>query len=323
MAGYTDAPFRRLCRERGSAWAVTEMVSARALALGDERGIAIGAPYRGEPDLVIQLFAADPDEAGVAAARLQERYRPSAFDLNMGCPVRKIVHKGCGVELMGRPDRAERIVAAVRAATGLPVSVKMRLGKERLQLDDAADAAVAGGAALVAVHGRTGVQKYAGEADWDPIAALAARLTVPVLGSGDVTDAAGFAARRALGVGVMIGRGALGRPWVFAEVRGAAAPSWPEAAVTIRRHARLQAAWYGEARGVRALRGHLARYVAPFPEAAGLRPALVRADTVAEIDETLAVTLPPKRGSEPREGRTVRAIMPRSPDRAGAGGPLV
>jgi tRNA-dihydrouridine synthase len=144
-----------------------------------------------------------------------------------------------------------------------------------------------------------------------------------VLGSGDVTDAAGFAARRALGVGVMIGRGALGRPWVFAEVRGADAPTWPEAAATIRRHARLQAAWYGEARGVRSLRGHLARYVAPFPEAAGLRPVLVRANTVAEIDAALAGTLPPGTLSGSREGRTVRAIMPRSPDRAGAGGPLV
>src|SRR6056297_3952086 len=106
LAGYTDAPFRRLCREQGSAWAVTEMVSARALARGDQRSLLIGAPYPGEPDLVIQLFASDPGEAAAAALKLQERYTPVAFDLNMGCPVRKVTHKGCGVELMARPELA-------------------------------------------------------------------------------------------------------------------------------------------------------------------------------------------------------------------------
>lgn len=323
MAGFTDAPFRRLCRERGSAWAVTEMVSARALALGHERGIEIGAPYPGEPDLVIQLFAADPDEAAVAASLLQRRYRPSAFDLNMGCPVRKVVHKGCGVELMARPDLAARIVAAVRDATGLPVSAKMRLGKDGLQVHEAAGAVVAAGASLVAVHGRTGTQKYAGVADWSPIADLAARLDVPVVGSGDVIDAAGFARRRALGVGVMIARGALGRPWIFGEVRGEPTPSWPEAAATMLRHARLQADWYGEARGLRALRGHLARYVAPYPEAAGLRDRLVRSGSVADVAAAVAAS-GVRLGPDANDGRRAeRAIMPRSPVRAGAGGPFV
>src|SRR6056297_3734106 len=230
MAGYTDAPFRRLCREQGSAWAVTEMVSARALARGDQRSLLIGAPYPGEPDLVIQLFASDPGEAAAAALKLQERYTPVAFDLNMGCPVRKVVHKGCGVELMARPQLSRAIVAAVRDASGLPVSTKMRLGKDDVRLSEAAHAVVEGGASLVAVHGRTGAQKYEGAADWAPIVDLAARLPVPVVGSGDVTDASTFRSRRAQGVGVMIARGALGRPWIFAEVRGAPPPTWPEAA---------------------------------------------------------------------------------------------
>jgi nifR3 family TIM-barrel protein len=323
MAGFSDAPFRRLCREHGSAWAVTEMVSAKALAAGDDRSLRLAAPYRGEPDLVIQLFAADPDEAGAAAARLQARFGPMAFDLNMGCPVRKIVHKGCGVELMGRPERASRIVAAVRAAGGRPVSVKMRLGRDRVELDEAADAAVAGGAALVAVHGRTGTQRYEGRADWSRIAALAERLPVPVLGSGDVVDAAGAAARRALGVGVMVGRGALGRPWLFAELRGAPGPTWSEAAAVLLRHVRLQVAWYGEARGVRALRGHLARYVAAWPEAAGLRPALVRAERAEDVARILAPRLPGGVVPEPLEAAPDRASMTRSPARPGAGGPLV
>ena len=323
MAGYTDGPFRRLCREHGSAWAVTEMVSAKALARGDERTLRLAAPYRGEPDLVIQLFAADPDEAAAAAALLADRFDPLAFDLNMGCPVRKVANKGCGVELMGRPDLARRIVQAVRGATGRAVSVKMRLGRDMLEVDDAADAAVEGGAALVSVHGRTGAQRYEGRADWTPIAALAARLPVPVVGSGDVEDARGAEARRAQGPFVMVGRGALGRPWLFAELRGAAAPTWPEAAAVLLRHVRLQAAWYGEARGIRALRGHLARYVAPWPEAAGLRPALVRAERAGDVARILAPSLPGGIVAGPPEGRPERASMTRSPARAGAGGPLV
>lgn len=319
MAGYTDAPFRRLCREQGSAWAVTEMVSARALARGDQRTLLIGAPYPGEPDLVIQLFASDPSEAATAALKLQERYAPVAFDLNMGCPVRKVVHKGCGVELMARPELARSIVAAVRDASGLPVSTKMRLGKDEVRLTEAAHAVVEGGASLVAVHGRTGAQKYEGTADWGPIVDLAASLPVPVVGSGDVTDAATFQARRAQGVGVMLARGALGRPWIFAEVRGAPTPAWPEAAATIVRHARLQAAWYGEARGVRALRSHLARYVAPYREGRALRSALVRAETVDDVATQLASTLT----GPAREAVSSRGNMRLSPVGAGAGGPVV
>lgn len=327
MAGYSDAPFRRLCRRYGSAWAVTEMVSARALANGDDRTLMIGAPYPGEPDLVIQLFASDPSEAAVAARRLQTTYRPAAIDLNMGCPVKKIVHRGCGVELMSDPDRARAIVRAVREATHLPVSTKMRLGKDRVRVEEAALAVVEGGASLVAVHGRTGVQRYAGEADWSPIAELAARLPVPVVGSGDVTDAATFRARRSLGVGVMIARGALGRPWIFAEVRGGAAPTWPEAADVLLEHARLQVEWYGESRGIRSLRGHLARYVAPYPEAAGLRDALVRAE---RLEDVAGIVAPRARAEAAREGQEDTTDPPRShariaqiPAPAGSGGPLV
>ncbi|MEX2502732.1 MAG: tRNA-dihydrouridine synthase family protein [Trueperaceae bacterium] len=304
------------------------MVSARSVALGDERSEGIGAPYPGEPDLVIQLFAADPDEAAIAAVRLQQRYRPAAFDLNMGCPVRKVMHKGCGVQLMRRPELAAAIVRAVGTATGLPVSTKMRLGPDAVIVDDAADAMVEAGAALVAVHGRTGVQKYAGEADWAPIAALAARLRVPVLGSGDVRSASDARMRRASGAGVMIARGALGRPWIFREVRGGPRPAWPEVARTVRRHARLQAEWYGEERGVRSLRAHLEHYVRPYAEAASLRDRLVRATTVTEVDRILAsslttnggvplVDLAPRSAAPHESSLRAHATMPRLQVRAG------
>lgn len=296
MAGFTDAPFRKLCREHGSAWAVTEMVSAKALVLGAQRGIEIGEPYPGEPDLVIQLFAADPDLAAAAARLLWERYRPSAFDLNMGCPVKKVVNKGCGSQLMRTPDRAHAIVRALREAVPIPVSAKMRLGVDRVNVREVARAVAEAGADLVAVHGRTAAQKYGGEADWDEIERVADELRplgVPVLGSGDVDDRAAFERHRARGLGVMIARGALGRPWIFAEVRGEPAPGREEIARLAYRHAALNCAWYGEASGMRQMRGQLARYFAFAPE---LRARLVRVETLAELEEGVRRGL----GLEPR-----------------------
>jgi tRNA-dihydrouridine synthase B len=260
MAGYTDAPFRRLAHAYGAAWAVTEMVSARALASGDRTGLAISAPYPGERDVVIQLFAADPDEAAAAAGRLVAAYAPAAIDLNMGCPVRKVRHKGCGVELLRDPSRAAAIVAAIDAAVPVPVTVKTRLGIDRVGAHEALAAVVEAGAAAVAIHGRTAHQKYAGEADWDAIAAVAAGLDVPVVGSGDVRDADAFARARARGLGVMVARGALGRPWLFRLLRGGPQPTPEEVAAVVWRHARDHVAWYGGERALPRLRGQLVAY---------------------------------------------------------------
>jgi len=260
MAGYTDAPFRRLAHAYGAAWAVTEMVSARALALGDRTGLAISAPYPGERRVVVQLFAADPAEAAEAAGLVAAAYAPAAIDVNMGCPVRKVRHRGCGVELLRDPRRAAAIVAAIGRAVALPVTAKTRLGIDRVHAQELLRAVVDAGAAAVAVHGRTAAQKYDGEADWDAIAAVAAGIEVPVLGSGDVRDAAGFARARARGLGVMVARGALGRPWLFREVRGGPAPSPEEVAAVAWRHALDHVAWYGGERALPRLRGQLVAY---------------------------------------------------------------
>jgi nifR3 family TIM-barrel protein len=291
MAGFTDAPFRKLCREHGSAWAVTEMVSAKALILGNRRGIEIGEPYPGEPDLVIQLFAADPDLAGEAAAVLAERYRPAALDLNMGCPVKKIVNRGCGVELMGDPARAAKIVAAMVASVDVPVSVKMRLGIDRFVAREVAQAVVDAGASAVAVHGRTGAQKYRGEADWQRIFEVADAVSVPVLGSGDVGDIASYRRYRTAGLGVMVARASLGRPWLFAELLGGRAPGLLERGRLAYRHAHLNGDWYGEAHGMRSLRGQLGRYFAGTPLQAELRPHLVRVSTLDELRGLLRSSL--------------------------------
>ncbi len=315
MAGFTDAPFRRLARAYGAAWAVTEMVSSRALALGDPQGLAISAPYAGEPDVVVQLFAADPDEAATAARRLHAAFAPTAFDLNMGCPVRKVVHRGCGAELIRDPERAAAIVRALVAAVPVPITVKTRLGIDRFVAVEVARAVVEAGAAAIGVHGRTAVQKYGGAADWDAIAAVAAAVDVPVLGSGDVVDAASHARARARGVGVMIARGALGRPWVFRQVRGGAAPTAAEVVAVAWRHARDHVAWYGAERDLRRLRGQLAAYAdaavraqanEPQPwrdprqarDEHGLRDALVRVDRLEGVAEAFGDAL----GIDPRSG---------------------
>jgi tRNA-dihydrouridine synthase B len=289
MAGFTDAPFRRLCRHYGAVWAVTEMVSAKGLSQG-RGGEAIAEPYPGEPDVVVQLFAADADLAASAVERLERTYRPAAFDLNMGCPVKKVVNRGCGSELLRDPPKAAAVVAAMVAATGRPVSAKLRLGIDRFVAIEVAQAVVEAGAVALAVHGRTAVQRYGGVADWDRIAEVAAAVPVPVSGSGDVTDAHGYASARERGLGVMIARGSLGRPWVFAEVLGRPAPEPHEVALVAWRHVLDHVAWYGGEHALRRLRAQLGHYAMASggAQAVELRAALVRAGRPSDVAEAFA-----------------------------------
>ena len=283
MAGFTDAPFRKICREFGSSYAVTEMVSAKMLVSGQQSGIKVGAPYPGEPDLVIQIFAADPQLAAEAARILAKKYNPVAFDLNMGCPVKKIVNKGCGSALMRELGLASSIVRALVNSVDIPVSAKMRLGFDAVNVIEAAKAVVDAGVSAIAVHGRTATQKYYGEANWDEIAKVAEAVNVPVIGSGDINSPASFKEQRKKGLGVMIARGSLGRPWIFGEVQGDAAPTLGEVVRLAYRHIRLNADWYGEQRGVKMLRGQLGRYFSSFREGPSLKPHLVRVSSINDF----------------------------------------
>ena len=287
MAGFTDAPFRRLCRRFGSAWAVTEMVSAKALVMGDLRGIEIGAPYENEPDLVIQVFGGEPEIVAAGGRILYDLYRPAALDLNMGCPVKKVTGKSCGSRLMQDPERAAEIVRALSKAVPVPVSAKLRLGFERVNILEVALALQEAGAALLTVHGRTAAQQYGGEADWDTVTVVAEQLTVPVVGSGDVTTKAQFDAHSARGLGVMVGRGALGRPWVFAEFRGEQVPV-RERLELVLEHARLAHAWYGSDHAIVRLRGQLLCYADRLPQLAPLRSALRQVTTLAELEQLIS-----------------------------------
>lgn len=291
MAGFSDAPFRRLCRRFGSAWAVTEMVSAKALVQGNLQGLEIGAPYEGEPDLVIQVFGGEPEIVAAGGRILYERYQPAALDLNMGCPVKKVTGKSCGSKLMRDPERAAEIVRQLRRAVPVPVSAKLRLGFERVNALEVALALQEAGAALLTIHGRTAAQKYTGEADWDAITEVSERLAVPVVGSGDVTSRAQFENYQARGLGVMVGRGAVGRPWIFSEFRGEPPPPLPDVGALMLEHARAMCSWYGSEYALLKMRGHLVRYAQHFTDAEVLRNALVKVTTLAELEVLLGAGL--------------------------------
>ena len=287
MAGFTDAPFRRLCRRFGSGWAVTEMVSAKALVQGDRQGLHIGAPYPDEPDLVIQVFGGEPDIVAAGGRILYDTYRPAALDLNMGCPVKKVTGKSCGSRLMRDPERAAAIVGELARAVPVPVSAKLRLGFDMVNVLEVALALQGAGAALLTVHGRTAAQKYSGEADWDTVAEVADQLRIPVVGSGDVTTKAQFDRYRALGLGVMVGRGALGRPWLFSTFRGEPEPSHTQKVALVLEHARHACAWYGSEHAVVKLRGQLLRYAEGLPDAERLHTALKQVSTLADLETLL------------------------------------
>ncbi len=298
MAGYTDAPFRKLCREFGSLWAVTEMVSAKALVSGDLRGIDIGEPYPGEPGLVIQVFGGEPEVVAQGGRILFDKYRPAALDINMGCPVKKVTGKSCGSKLLQDPARAAAIVKSLREAVPVPVSAKMRLGYDRVNAVEVARGLEEAGAALIAVHGRTAAQKYAGEADWEAIREVAEAVKVPVVGSGDVRTKEQFDRYRSWGLGVMIGRASHGRPWIFAELRGEAPPTPLEIARLAYRHSAMNCDWYGEPRAMLPMRSQLLKYFAGFSAFAEMRPDIIRLTTLADLHLLILKHL----GVDPLEG---------------------
>ena len=222
MAGVTDRAFRRLCRDMGASFTVGEMVSAKGLTYGDRKSDELLAL---EPDVrpaAVQLFGDDPAIVAEAARRAL-KYAPDWIDLNMGCPAPKIVGNHCGSALMREPELCRRLVQAVKEAAPVPVTVKLRKGYDRQHVNavEVALACEAGGADAIAVHGRTREQMYAPPVDWDIIRQVKRAVQVPVIGNGDVTDARSAAALyEETGCDhIMVGRGALGRPWIFSQIQ--------------------------------------------------------------------------------------------------------
>jgi nifR3 family TIM-barrel protein len=300
MAGVTNGAFRALCRRFGAALYVSEMVGARAVVEGNERTFDIARFAADEPVRSVQLYGTDPAVMAEAVRRVRGEVGVHHIDLNFGCPARKITRHGGGAALPARTRLFGAVVAAAVSAAGdVPVTVKMRVGLDpaRRTWLGAGRAAEDAGAAAVAVHARTAEQLYSGTADWSTIAELKQTVaTVPVLGNGDVWQAAD--ALRMMDVtgcdGVVIGRGCLGRPWLFrdlaAALAGEAVPAPPtsgEVTAMIAEHGRLLAEWFGESGGMRELRKHTGWYLQGFAVGRDVRNRLRRVERLEELQRLL------------------------------------
>jgi len=302
MAGITNVAFRQLCREQGPGLFVCEMVTTRALVERNPKTLRMVRFAGDERPRSLQLYGVDPQTVGRAVRMAVDEDLADHIDLNFGCPVPKVTRKGGGAALPWRRRLFARIVtAAVTAArpAGVPVTVKMRKGIDDDHLTFVAAGLVAqdAGVAAVALHARTAAQRYSGVADWAAIGELKERLAVPVLGNGDVWEAEDALRMMAeTGAdGVVVGRGCLGRPWLFADLAAAMAgrperalPPLGAVAGTMRRHAQLLTEAYGtELEGCTDFRKHVAWYLKGFPVGAELRRALAMVSSLAELDDLL------------------------------------
>jgi nifR3 family TIM-barrel protein len=301
MAGVTNAPFRSLCRRFGAGLYVSEMITARALVEGNAKTLRLAAFAPDEKPRSLQLYGVDPAIVGEAVARLAGEGRVDHLDMNFGCPVRKVTSRGGGAAIPARPRLLSRIVAAAVAQAGrVPVTIKFRIGVDEsvTTFREAGRIAQEEGCAAVALHARTAGQLYDGEADWNAIGELKREVTrIPVLGNGDIWEAwDALRMMRSTGCdGVVVGRGCLGRPWLFRELADVFDGREPEPPPNLGaicdillEHAQLLVRHWGERAGIHSFRKHATWYTKCFPGGARLRPALVAAESLAALADALA-----------------------------------
>lgn len=301
MAGVTNPPFRSLCRRFGAGLYVSEMITARALVEGNRKTLLLSEFAPDEAVRSLQLYGVDPRYVGEAVGFLVGEGRVDHLDMNFGCPVRKVTSKGGGAAIPLKPRLLAAIVrAAVQAAGGVPVTIKFRKGIDDAHLTylEAGRIGQEEGCAAVGLHARTAAQLYDGQADWDAIARLKQAVTrIPVLGNGDVWEAEdALRMLRSTGCdGVIVGRGCLGRPWLFRDLADVFAGREPEnppdlggVVDVMLEHARLLAAWLGEEPAMRAFRKHSSWYTKCFPGSAPLRQELMGVRRLEHLERVLA-----------------------------------
>lgn len=293
MAGVSDLPFRVLCSEMGAGMVCMEMISAKAIMYNNRNTEGLLEIHPDETKVSLQLFGNDPGIIAYQASRIEDRPY-DILDINMGCPVPKVVNNGEGSALLKNPILVGEIVEAVVKQTHKPVTIKIRKGfdEEHINAPEIAHVAEESGASAVTVHGRTREQYYSGEADWDVIARVKDRVKIPVIGNGDVVD--GPTAERMMQQtgcdGVAIGRAAQGNPWIFREVlhyletgESLPRPSGEERYEMIKRHAALNLEYKGEYTGIREMRKHLAWYSSGITGGAAMRRRINEMESMEDI----------------------------------------
>ena len=297
MAGVCDLPFRLLCKEKGCDILYTEMISAKGLYYSNKNTGPLLMTTEEEKPIGVQLFGSDPQLLADMANKIEDR--GFAFvDVNMGCPVPKIVNNGEGSALMKDPKLIGDIVSAMVKKCRLPITIKIRSGfdEEHINAPEIAHIAEVSGASAIAVHGRTRSQYYSGHADWDVIRQVKERVTIPVIGNGDINNVFDvIKMREQTGCdGFMIGRGARGNPWIFDEIQTyletgeiKARPDLHEIKDMMLRHARLMIEYKGEFTGIHEMRKHVAWYSAGFKDSSKLRNLINQVETYDEMVELL------------------------------------
>ena len=328
MAGLTNYPFRSLCREFGAGLYVSEMITARGYLNGNRRTVLLASSREDERPRSVQIYGSDPREVGEMVARLADD-GVHHVDLNLGCPVRKVTSHGGGAAIPVKPRLLASLVRAMTAnARGMAVTIKVRKGidDELLTYRDAGRVAQEEGAHAIGLHARTAAQLYSGDADWSAIADLKSRVAIPVLGNGDVWES--FDALRMMREthcdGVIVGRGCLGRPWLFRElaqafdgVEPSAPPNLGEVRAILLDHARRLVAFFGEDVALQQMRKWIAWYTKGFRNSSALREGLARVARYADLEATLASLdagepFPPSalRAHRGKSGRTQRVSLP-------------